>query len=465
MRRRELIIGGSTAAAGLVAATQRPWLAQLLQAQADSALTARFIRPQDQLSITFRFFNLKLIALGAPGPGPRNKARLVPVDSRFAPIIVAEFAPQAIVERALLEGDTPAQSEPLAGLPLDARLAGASRLAFRIPANPGFVEFSDAGLLSWAGLAPNLPANADPFDAKPAPAKPSDRVTDIEYPWRLHLAPSSSAAQWRHSVAPVEHEGRTELWHTRLASAPELIEATRPAGSLRAVYSEDFDKNPAKVSSSYKPFRMTLRPSQRSQLVSLTSDFSLYSDPNYSPDVIAARRLMLSSQGAWADLRADLHPDKNKGFSLLHYSSRGTMGREHFAKVVTEGYLVPLGHPAVLITITERKVQTIEGGPGKGRPAAVLRQRNFIVVRKPVQTYASPRMPFTAVRVVTEVTPSLNGFDEGLPLYDEKTRVPTGDPKKAYDSKAFWPRVGRTTSSSISWARTRRASRWPSRHR
>lgn len=444
MRRRELIIGGSAAAAGLVAATQRPWLAELLTTQGPATLTARLIRPQDQLALTFRFYDISLLGPGANGPGPRDKARLVASSSNAPGFVVVDFGPQGMAEQALREGATPATTELLQGLPLDARLAASTRLGFRLPQNTGFILFSDEGLLDWTQLQPNLPANANPPNgSKARPKEPTALQTSIVYPWRLHLAPAGQSFRWNHSAAPVEHDGRTELWHTRFTSKPPLAETRNPGGLLRAVWSEDYDAKPGSVTKEYEPFRMSLNPNNRTQIVSLSSDFGLDSNPK----AILARNLMLSPQGAWADLRGDFLPDGNKGFNVEQWSTRGTMGREHFAKVIERGYLLPLGHKAVLITITERKIQTIEKGRNAGRPAAVLRQRQFIVVREPQRSYDDPDFPLKRVRITTEVTPNLNQFDEPQgKLYDELTRVPEGymdnQPAGLLGADGFWPRVG-----------------------
>lgn len=446
MRRRELIIGGSAAAAGLVAVTQRPWLAELLATQGPQTLSVRLIRPQDQLAITFRFFDIALVGPGAKGPGPQDKPRLIAQSSNAPGFVLVEFGPQGIAEEALFEAATDEKSDPIEGLPLQARLAEATRLGFRLLPNTGFIEFSDAGLLNWTLLEPNLPANANPpSGTKPRPKEPGPFETSIVYPWNLHLAPANRNLHWNHSRMPVEHDGRTELWHTRLTQRSPLTEALNPGGLLRAVWTEDFKPDPKSVPTKHEPFLMSLNPNERSQIVSLSSDFGL--DPDLDPRAIYARTFMLSAQGATVDLRGDFKPLEKRNLDVEHWSSRGTMGREHFSKVVKRGYLLPLGHKAVLITITERKIQTIEKGHNKGRPVAVLRQRRFIVVREPVRGYTDPDFPLKSVRIVTEVTPNLNRFDDpDAELYDELTRVPRAimdnQPSGHFLDAAFWPRVG-----------------------
>jgi hypothetical protein len=93
-----------------------------------------------------------------------------------------------------------------------------------------------------------------------------------------------------------------------------------------------------------------------------------------------------------------------------------TQGRDHYVRIVYEGYLYPFGHRAALIKVTERKFRNIDG-----TPFAYLAQRMFIVVREPVKDYTQYRdqftepplnqgrvMPLKQVRLTTLVTPDID---------------------------------------------------------
>jgi hypothetical protein len=86
-----------------------------------------------------------------------------------------------------------------------------------------------------------------------------------------------------------------------------------------------------------------------------------------------------------------------------------TQGRDHYVRIVYEGYLYPFGHRAALIKVTERKIRNIGG-----TPVAYLAQRMFIVVREPLKNYvgALPQegraMPLKQVRFTTLVTPDID---------------------------------------------------------
>jgi hypothetical protein len=136
------------------------------------------------------------------------------------------------------------------------------------------------------------------------------------------------------------------------------------------------------------------------------------------------------------DRLIDLSPVRlGEAGELLNISEwvhQASQGRDHYVRIVYEGYLYPFGHRAALIKVTERKFKEVNG-----IPFAYLAQRMFIVVRKPLKDYmiadstqeALPKdgrgMPLTQVRFTTLVTPDI---DFPVPL--------TGT------QYSFWIRVG-----------------------
>lgn len=89
---------------------------------------------------------------------------------------------------------------------------------------------------------------------------------------------------------------------------------------------------------------------------------------------------------------------------LSEWVHLATQGRDHYVRIVYEGELWPFRHPAALIKVTERKFE--ENG---GIVGAYLMQRMFIVVRKPVMTFAGDDRgnPLKEVRLTTVVTPDI----------------------------------------------------------
>ena len=266
----------------------------------------------------------------------------------------------------------------------------------------------------------------------PKPALPAAQQTAIELPWRLILSPHADE-RWRHAKAPATSGAtqHTELWHTQLLAAqPEdsarapLADDPRP--TVRAVWALGGEGTTKPMQAAFpvptvtylpqpntSPFRMPMDDFDRFQIAHLSSNFSV---ANYTPQPVDAKLLMLSALGAWLDSRGNWDAP---GMSLEEWTHRGAMGRDHYVRVVYKGLLYPFGHRASLVKVSERKFHT--GRPGN---TAYLRQRLFIIVRERERVYADPqlqarddtgnmiflhrRMPFSSVRILTTVTPSLD---------------------------------------------------------
>lgn len=107
-----------------------------------------------------------------------------------------------------------------------------------------------------------------------------------------------------------------------------------------------------------------------------------------------------------------------QSLNISEWGHTATQGRDHYVRIVYEGYLYPFGHRAALVKVTERKFNDANGSP-----VAYLAQRMFIVVRQPLKDYtkadanqealpnAGRGMPLKQVRLTTLSTP-----DIGLPL-------------------------------------------------
>lgn len=417
------------------------------------------LRREDLLALDYLFYNL---ALEAGGGSPPQLVRKDPTQPSF---LVARFnAPQNIAEQAYFEASpdtTPAHPAPPPGtdpqhldpevpgsssafpLVAQSRAAGPSRLAFALPPGTDSLPYTVAGLLDWVSLDqsivpvahipdPNQPDVPEPLPVLPRPAirEPSSTETAIEAPWRLFLSPNY-AGTWAHSADPVTLSARTELWHTRLAvrkqngdGAP-VADETIPR-RVRAVWSPDYSPGaipphpgpPFDATSGSAPFRMSLDPDDRDQIVRLSSDLTLRHRARiripYDPVSISADKLFLSSLGAWLDVFGnwpDPLPIGNHAiFSVEQWQHRAAMGRDNYVRVVYAGYLLPFGHAASLVKVTERKLQSVNGGA----TTAYLRQRFFVVVREPEKSFSAlseseqRKLPFRSVRITTLVTPDVS---------------------------------------------------------
>jgi hypothetical protein len=245
------------------------------------------------------------------------------------------------------------------------------------------------------------------------PHAPSQTVTAVEVPYRLVQTPLPGAA-WFHATAPVIRGGRTELWHTRLGRGgmkPRDL-TTRP---LRAIWSPDYPK-----AGPDRPSNQPIEPDQRRDLVRLTAGFdeTRPGGGTFTPLPIQARRLILSALGATLDSHGawKTRPTEKGAMPAVNVSAwthKGALGRDHYVKIVEEGFLYPFGHAAAWVTVSERKFEQV----GAGR-LAVLRKREFLIVRELVRefpgsrhTHAGREFPFQRIELLTEITPSLKPLE------------------------------------------------------
>jgi len=138
----------------------------------------------------------------------------------------------------------------------------------------------------------------------------------------------------------------------------------------------------------------------------------------------------------WADRRGHTGALLN----LSEWSHIATLGRDHYVRIVYEGFLYPLGHRAALIKITERK---IVDHPTRGTLAHLF-QRMFIVVRQPLRNFEDPEvhaqledggraLPFRKIRLTTLITPDIADPNQ--------TKIVPG-------GSAFWVRLGTGKSAA-----------------
>lgn len=393
-------------------------------------VSLRLLRPRDLLLLTYELVGLRLVAHG-------DAARLV----RAADVarLVVHFPAQALGELAVAEevGDVPTSTLPPP--PIPAYLAEPSRLAFTLESGTNAIAYDLPTLLGWDDnrLAPNLVPAAAGLSGPTGIRAPAPDETAIEAVFRVVLSPDVHGG-WEHRQEPVERAGRTELWHTRLhqrvGRARPLIKVSAPV--LRAVWTPgypDLLSQPGGLADT----EMSLRPEDRRDIVSQ----SVVSTPPH------ADLLLLSTLGAWLDLEARW---TDESLALLTWIHRATMGREHYVRVVRRGFIFPFGHRAVLISITERKVQQ----KPLGRLGAYLRRRDFVVIREPELTY----LPGDAARYPHQgrETPlvRLRILDPATPNLDVRPSVGDPDPAKVLirppssyagtwtGDSAMWLRVG-----------------------
>ena len=455
LTRRTVLKGLGLGAAAAYAELELPGMVRAASAASVSVprLTVEVVRPDDLMRLTFRLTNF-VLDTSVP-----NQPRLVRGGANVTPLIAVDLGPQHVVEQALLTKGTQSQGNnqtppapplppddtivagelPPAGDVADARLASSSRLVFALPGNVQSIPFTLAGLLDWNSLVPQVVpvagVLANPFKVPPI-RKPNANETAIEAPWWLVLSPSTVQA-WAHAVVPVTHNGRTELWHTRLAQRNGNAVDEARADPVRAVWASDpafaqYLKGtaippsfPQQLNGPFPqdgmPFRMAYTPEDRVNAVKNTSDWKKYNPQvvTSAPPPFATKRLMLSSLGAYVDI--DGVWTKPNGNSLIEWRHRATLGRDHYVRLVNKGHLHPFGHRAVLVRETTRKFVV----NNDGKRGAYLHLKFFIVVTEPVRSYpGSPGLdhegrafPFEQLEVLSRVSPPFASSTQVGPVH------------------------------------------------
>jgi hypothetical protein len=464
-------------------------------------LSFDILRTDDLLVLSVDAINLKLDA------SRKDKPRLVVDDKTQPALLVFHFPAQHLSEQAFFQVDPnppppfnpppdpppQAQDDPLK-LPgqVDWRLAGESRLVFRLPSGMDGLDYSVEALLDWTTLEPVLGAIAAVPDGStpstaPAIAEPGPQETALELPYRLALSPTALAggdwAGWVHARSPVVRTGRTELWHTRLARAHRAKAGAPPTFTevaqhsplpVRAVWSPDFVTGQPLPphSGDNVPFRPAMTPRDRDQIVILTSGFSGYlqklqsgAEITYAPTPARASRLHLSAFGAWltataawpdgvfyryierfhpppgdspppasvrtaAEAVGPIHiPEVTIPLDLVAWNHLAAQGRDQDVRLVYDGYLYPFGHRASLVKVSERQVKAPDASTGE-TPVAYLRQRMFIIVREPERSLVG--QPYA-------------NFGREIPFTDvriETKTTPDIDPPIWIGTSSFWVDVG-----------------------
>jgi len=457
------------------------------------------LRPQDFLALDFRFKNLSLSTVNGrpflvrsqetdtPLEKDSGKPKTCTLDATQTYLMV-DFPGQSIAEQAFLEvkpkagescGDVSSETPQQ---PVQTILSGPSRLVFAIPdallADKG-MPFTLENLLDWKRLVPILPDNAQPPvelskeeqsdkcpSSKPgAPTALAADVTQIEFPYRLLIAPHC-ASRWLHEDAlpKVKERSRAELWHTSLGISktakdkPERIDINdQRLRTIRAVWARDYKvgmnekEKPCGPPPSATAFRMAMNKFDRSQIVRLSSDYTIQTldeqgkAVRYTPGAVAMKHMALSSLGAWFDgvgqWEIPHEPVGNETFNVEGWTHRASQSRDHFVKVVYSSFLAPFCHRVAVIKETQRFFycgdEPVDSSDPK-RNVCYLRQKFYIVVREPVkiypaagQPYEGRHLPFRKVEIRTLITPAL----------DDPCDAKGGGQISGLGIQAFWPFV------------------------
>ena len=203
----------------------------------------------------------------------------------------------------------------------------------------------------------------------------------------------------------------TELWHTslgiKLGNQKVSLLTLKNLKTIRALWAFDAQKDYRGCAEIDQPFQASLDASDRHKLVHTTSNYSIQ---GFSPIPVPIRKLMLTTLGAYIDLHAffDVPSPADTYLNVIEWQHLATLGRDHYVKIVREGYLFPLGHRAALVKVTERKFdRTTRAAVNKIRMYIVVLEKEVLYRRKdPAGKFI--KFPFQSVRIETETTPDID---------------------------------------------------------
>ncbi|MGN8136013.1 hypothetical protein ACTJLC_14990 [Paraburkholderia sp. 22099] len=298
---------------------------------------------------------------------------------------------------------------------------------------------------------------------------PFEYATGIEVPARLVMSPiAGDPASWIQSMTQPTSAargavpGRNELWNVRLTAtkvravfspdARDVLDvsckAPLVAGACPGPHNlikVNIFKPPAPFAgdASACEFRASTDARDRHELVALTAlygfriqggssqarkcnsnEVSRSGDGKYVPVPIDVSLLQLTSLGAnfkykgrWAPPSAP--SDLSGALSVVRYDHNGQIGRDTLARVEYKGFLFPMGLPAVLIKMTERRFCFETSTSGKMQSVARLVQRFFIVVRAATRVFPALDQPnenrywgHASIDIGDFTTPDLDKPDE-----------------------------------------------------
>ena len=284
-------------------------------------VTRRLVRGADQLDIVVELFDAVVDGDGNVAPsGPEPLMRLT-------------FGSQHTTEQTF---DGVAPVPPTAGI--DHIAAGDSVVV--VPVTGPF-PFTLDGVLDAATTR---------LAAQDSEAPPDGSVTAVEVPAGLVFSPAG-AARLVAARRPFTTGDTTEVWTARVEPAQGS-----PTLELAAVHHAPDPLLPTQIPSA----------DDRSDIV----DNSLAEAP------ITARRLWLSSSGAFADL----HGEWTGG--ITDYDHLVATGRDTHVQVLALGHLLPFGHRAAIAEVSTRTFLDDTAG----EDAAVMQVTHFLTIVEPTVT-------------------------------------------------------------------------------
>ena len=310
--------------------------------------THTLARAADQLKLRFEFVHLARIG---------NSLELAPgaVDDPFIRLVMGS---QHTAEE-LVTGVPP-------GGAIDHLSAGESRIVIAVDPDSLPLPFTTDALLNLADYALVLdPRTGAGQGGGPGAGVPDDDVTAIELPQGLVISPDA-ASRFTAETDPVTFDGVSEVWRARLGTSVVDGVEEPPVGSpvIRALAE----------TSGADSFSRALEKNIRDELVTATTDYGNASYPSNEP--ISVQRLWLTPAGGYIDMTGDWAEGSPAGL-LISVLEKAASGRDIEVRVAQRGFLAPFGHPATIVSVSERQWLV----DGDGDLTSVLVEEEYLTIK------------------------------------------------------------------------------------
>lgn len=285
------------------------------------------VRPLDGLRLSLQFNNVDVVA---------GELRAAAGVSWFAVVFPSQHIQENSVPVGTLNNDP------------TSRAARASRLVFDVT-DP--IPFTLDTLLDFPSHTLRLDPRAIATTSNAVPSKPTDDVTSLVLPEGLWLTPAQSEAAFKRRVQ-FTLDDTTEVFVVRMgqrhATDPTRV-LNRPV-DVRALWTPGYaDGAIVDVNDGFP-----LSGGNKKRIVRATSHYGDDDYPNHEPAV--ASLLWLTSAGGSLDIAGEW----DSTAQLVAWEHQIRTGRDTFVKIVSRGYLLPFGHLATVIEVTERTFVIID---------------------------------------------------------------------------------------------------------
>ena len=283
------------------------------------------------------------------------------------------------------------------------------------------------------------------------PHAPARNQTAIELPYRLIGSPLQTAG-FTHAIDPVEHRGRTELWHTRLGTRNEDgsvdDRATEP---LRYLWSPDYD-DPQPLDPT-----MSLDPLDRQMIVKLTAGYSELVQNSrtkrFTPRPVDVHQLMLTALGGAVDLDK-AWKERPRAVDMEAWVHRAALARDYYVRVEYAGYLFRSATPRPWSSSPNASSRSVANAIssrrcGNASSSCCATGSGISTVQAP-QPHGGRDLPFVAIECLTQVTPNLD-----TPGRQARDCVPAVYASDLEKRMAFWPAypgIGNNTTPNFKFS-------------